>query len=53
MIDGVPRDPTRALFPERLAGVGVDVEAGEVAARDVEADPVPAAKEGMSDTVSM
>ena len=42
VIDGVIGRDLAALLLERLAGVGVDVEAREVARRDVEAQAVAA-----------
>ena len=42
VVDRVLRDGPAAVPVERFAGVRVHVEAGEVAARDIEPDPVPA-----------
>ena len=41
MVDGVVGRDHATVFAERVAGVGVDVEPRVVAARDVNADPVP------------
>ena len=41
VIDGVDGDGEPPVRIEWFAGVGVDIEAGKIAARDVKPDPMP------------
>src|SRR5262245_4627624 len=47
-VHAVLRDARAAVVIQRLAGIGVHIEAREVAARDIETDAVAAAKENGS-----